>query len=368
MLTLLVGTPGSGKTLFAIDKIIKIANNDSIEFKNIEYVYNNISGFDFEKFKNNKVLFDRFVFDSFYVHLKILYSLFIQNENQDNLDDILQKYCKENKIFNAYFIIDEAHNNFDNQDKIKMWWFTYHRHLNHEILLITQNKSLINTQYRNVPEIFVKAQPRSKAISKNTLRYFNYTEYRMTQKFSTTEIIINDTYFDLYTSGNKSNQKAVGKKYIIMFIIFVLFLIFIFTLFIYKFYFNNPVPKKEEPKKEQIQIPSQTQTYKNQKIETVTNFENLRLFKFTCFDNFCYLEKDSISDKNSEIPFEILKKQIQNVKSDNLFFYQRNKKMIIYILDDAQKFNFIQGVRNDDSFQKVKDIDTNPNLFNQPKG
>ena len=126
--------------------------------------------------------------------------------------------------------------------------------------------------------------------------------------------------------------------------------------------------KKEEPKKAQIQIPSQTQTYKNQKIETVTNFENLRLFKFTCFDNFCYLEKDSNSDKNSEIPFEILKKQIQNVKSDNLFFYQRNKKMIIYILDDAQKFNFIQGVRNDDSFQKVKDIDTNPNLFNQPKG
>ena len=227
MLTLLTGTPGSGKTLFAIDKIIKIANNDSIEFKNIEYVYNNISGFDFEKFKNNKVLFDRFVFDSFYVHLKILHSLFIQNENQDNLDDILQKYCKENKIFNAYFIIDEAHNNFDNQDKIKMWWFTYHRHLNHEILLITQNKSLINTQYRNVPEIFVKAQPRSKAISKNTLRYFNYTEYRMTQKFSTTEITINDTYFDLYTSGNVSKQKLVGQKLIIGFVIFLIAFILI---------------------------------------------------------------------------------------------------------------------------------------------
>jgi hypothetical protein len=103
--------------------------------------------------------------------------------------------------------------------------------LNHEILLLTQNKSLINTQYRNIPELFIKAQPISKAISKTTMRYFNYTDYRMTQKFSTTEIKINDTYFDLYTSGNTSNQKLVGKKYIYMFLFFILFLILIFSFF-----------------------------------------------------------------------------------------------------------------------------------------
>ena len=77
---------------------------------------------------------------------------------------------------------------------------------------------------------------------------------------------------------NTINQHKPFFLFLIKFVLFYL----IFTL-IYKFYFNNPVPKKEEPKKEQIQIPSQTQTYKNQKIETVTNFENLRLFKYNAF-------------------------------------------------------------------------------------
>lgn len=361
MFSLLTGTPGSGKTLFAIDIFIKIANDESDEFKNIEYVYTNISGFKFDRFKDNKVKFDKLVFDSFYVHLKVLYSLFIQNENKDNLDEILQNYCKEHNILNAYFVIDECHNYFDNQDKVKNWWFTYHRHLNHEILLITQNKSLINPQYRNIPEIFIKAQPRSKAISKNVLRYFNYTEYRMTQKFSTTEITINDTYFDLYTSGNKSSQKLVGKKYIYMFIIFFISLISLFVLFIYQLFYNNTTTIQQEPKKEQIQTPinnpvqstnQATQQSNNQTNQTILNTNviqeestNLKLFKFNCFKNFCYYKQDN---KNSlEIPMNILISFVKNIDINRKYFYKENNRLVVYLLIDEDKFIFLQGVRND---------------------
>lgn len=361
MFSLLTGTPGSGKTLFAIDIFIKIANDESDEFKNIEYVYTNISGFKFDRFKDNKVKFDKLVFDSFYVHLKVLYSLFIQNENKDNLDEILQNYCKEHNILNAYFVIDECHNYFDNQDKVKNWWFTYHRHLNHEILLITQNKSLINPQYRNIPEIFIKAQPRSKAISKNVLRYFNYTEYRMTQKFSTTEITINDTYFDLYTSGNKSSQKLVGKKYIYMFIIFLISLISLFVLFIYQLFYNNTTTIQEEPKKEQIQTPinnpvqpinQATQQSNNQTNQTILNTNviqeestNLKLFKFNCFKNFCYYKQDN---KNSlEIPMNILISFFKNIDVNRKYYYKENNRLVVYLLIDEDKFIFLQGVRND---------------------
>lgn len=364
MFSLLTGTPGSGKTLFAIDIFIKIANDESDEFKNIEYVYTNISGFKFDRFKDNKVKFDKLVFDSFYVHLKVLYSLFIQNENKDNLDEILQNYCKEHNILNAYFVIDECHNYFDNQDKVKNWWFTYHRHLNHEILLITQNKSLINPQYRNIPEIFIKAQPRSKAISKNVLRYFNYTEYRMTQKFSTTEITINDTYFDLYTSGNKSSQKLVGKKYIYMFIIFFISLISLFVLFIYQLFYNNTTTIQEEPKKEQIQTPinnpvqstnqatQQSNNQTNQTNQTILNTNviqeestNLKLFKFNCFKNFCYYKQDN---KNSlEIPINILISFVKNIDINRKYFYKENNRLVVYLLIDEDKFIFLQGVRND---------------------
>jgi len=167
MFTLLVGTPGSGKTLYAIDKILKISKNELEEFKNIKYVYTNISGFKFDKFEDSPVVFKNFSMKSFYDHLENLFSIYNINEDKEDLDDLLQDYCRENQLLDCYFIIDEAHNHFDNQDKIKMWWLTYHRHLNHEILFITQNKSIINTQYRNIPEIFIKAQPRSKNILKH---------------------------------------------------------------------------------------------------------------------------------------------------------------------------------------------------------
>ena len=49
MLTLLTGTPGSGKTLFAIDIIIKINSKEAKEFAHIKTIYNNISGFKFNK-------------------------------------------------------------------------------------------------------------------------------------------------------------------------------------------------------------------------------------------------------------------------------------------------------------------------------
>ncbi len=359
MLTLLIGTPGSGKTLFAIDKIIKIANNEDVELKKIQYVYTNISGFNFDKFKDNKVKFDKLVFDSLYVHLKILFSLFIQNENKDDLDIILQAYCKEHNILNAYFIIDEAHNYFDNQDKVKNWWFTYHRHLNHEILLITQNKSLINTQYRNIPEIFVKAQPRSKAISKNILRYFNYTEYRMTQKFSTTEITINDTYFDLYTSGNKSSQKLVGLKYIFMFALFILFFITLFSMFIYRMYFTNPAQAKvqqtqttqpinnQQMQTSTTQINQQMQTQSNPVIEDTTN---LKLFKFNCFDTLCYFQ---FEDKSTfEIPQNILKVYLMDIENDKKYLELKNNRLVIYVLTNETKFNFIkQGVQNENKIE-----------------
>lgn len=367
MLTLLVGTPGSGKTLFAIENIIKIANSEATEFKNIENVYINISGFNFDKFKDNKVKFNKLIFDSLYVHLKILYSLFIQNENKDNLDEILQNYCKENNILNSYFIIDEAHNFFDNQDKVKSWWFTYHRHLNHEILLITQNKTLINPMYRNIPEIFVKAQPRSKAISKNVLRYFHYTEYRMTQKFSTTEITINQTYFDLYTSGNTSNQKQVGLKFIVSFIVALVFLISILGYFIYKFVFSNIYPENiEQSSNPQTQNITKNEIFStNQSLEVpqiqqplVSNDlpkqENLKLYKFNCFEQFCYYKIDK--SNNFEIPLNILREYLLDIDINKQFSELKNNRLFIYVLVDENKFNFIKEVRNEENSNNMLPI------------
>lgn len=343
MLTLLVGTPGSGKTLFAIDKIIKINSNEAKEFEHIEYIYNNIAGFKFEKYIDSKIKNEKLEFNILYVHLSILYKMFLQNETNDKLDNLLQDYCKQHNILNAYFIIDESHNYFDNQDKVKNWWFTYHRHLNHEILLITQNKSLINTQYRNIPELFIKAQPRSKAISKNVLRYFNYTDYRMTQKFSTTEIKVNSTYFDLYTSGNVSNQNLVGRKLIIAFIVFIISFVLIFVYFIYKFWFD--VPKHQVKQNETSQQKQLTTTNTDKKDIDLEKIEPIKkLFKFTCFENICYSKIDL---KSVSLPYDILRNYITT--GENIYLEQRNKRLNVYLVINEDTFNFLLGVRKNEN-------------------
>lgn len=365
MLTLLTGTPGSGKTLLAIDKIIKINSNEAKEFVYIEYIYNNIAGFKFEKYIDSKIKNEKLEFNKLYVHLSMLYKMFLQYESNDKLDDILQNYCKEVNILNAYFIIDEAHNYFDNQDKVKNWWFTYHRHLNHEILLLTQNKSLINTQYRNIPELFIKAQPRSKAISKNTLRYFNYTDYRMTQKFSTTEIKINDTYFDLYTSGNLSNQKLVGFKYIVMFIIFILFAIFIFSYLIYNFFFTNPFENlnnsANQHKSENNKANTKSIQIEDKNIDSEKKEVSKKLFKFTCFENICY---SKIDNETISLPYQIFKDFIST--GENIYLEQRTKRLNVYLVLNEDTFNFLKkGVRTNERFN-IQNI--NPNInFNADK-
>ena len=355
MLTLLTGSPGSGKTLYAIDNIIKIANNEAPEFKYTQNVYTNISGFKFEKFEGNKVNFERLSFDLFYEQLKELFAIYCENEGQDNLDDLLQEYCKEKDILNSYFIIDESHHYFDNQDKIKNWWFTYHRHLNHEILLITQNKSLINVQYRNIPEIFIKAQPRSKAISENVLRFFLYTEYRMTQKFATTEITINKSYFPLYKSGNVSSQKRVGLKYIYSFFAMVLLLIFFFSFLVYKMYFSTPESIKETKQVSQttiqnniIPVPQNitpvTQTIiKNNEVD----LSKLKYMQLLCSYtyNYCLYNKQKIN-----LDFYLRMKNIQNFQEFSLtktidsFF-----SLDVFVSEDFFSIYNKQGVNNEKS-------------------
>lgn len=341
MLSILTGTPGSGKTLLAIDRIIKINSGESKEFEHIENIYNNISGFKFDKYLNSKIKNIKLDFNLLYSHLAILYKMFLQYQNDESLDKYLQDYCKQHNLLNSYFIIDEAHNYFDNQDKIKNWWFTYHRHLNHEILLITQNKSLINTQYRNIPELFIKAQPRSKAISKSVLRYFNYTDYRMTQKFSTTEIKINDTYFDLYTSGNISNQRLVGRKLIIAFIIFLLSFVVIFIYFIYKFWFAVPKhPTQNQNIQQNTTLSTQFQKidFKNEEKEILKKY-----FKFTCFENICYTK---INQNSLSLPYSILRKYILGV--EDVYIETKSKRLNMYFIANEDTFNFLQGVRKNE--------------------
>ena len=249
MITLITGVVGSGKTVYCIQELLKFKLGTT-SYKNHKNILTNIAGFDTSYFLDTEYDYYDLNFTKFYAHLKEMHNLYLKYEDlEDNTDDILIAYAKENKIYDSFIVIDEAHNFFDNQDKVKIWFLTYHRHLHQNIFLITQNKMLINTKYRQLPELFIKALPGTKKITKD-FRYNTYGEFNMKDKISTVVIENRPELFEMYTSGNYTKQKSYSLKPLIVFgssIFLVLSLVI--TLFFVMTPDNLTTEKKEVDKK-----------------------------------------------------------------------------------------------------------------------
>ena len=168
MITYLLGLPGSGKTYFAVDKIY---NNFSTapEAKkdkklNLDICYTNINELNLKKLDNVHLL----DFDILQKHLSELHRMVIKEKSTD---EALIEKLKEYNLYNALFVIDEAHHYFDRKDTVLVWWLSYHRHLYHEIILITQNLSLIESKYKAFSEFFYVAKPQSLTLNRSYFKY-----------------------------------------------------------------------------------------------------------------------------------------------------------------------------------------------------
>lgn len=228
MVSLVVGFPGSGKSYFAVKKIYDILS--STKTQNFEVIYTNIGGIKFDYFPDSQVQFKKLKESDLIEYLTECFKIYELHKNDDNVDDFLIAYSKEQSFYNSLIIFDECHDFFSNQDRIKIFWLTYHRHLNHEIILLTQNKSLINTKYRAIPEQFIEAQPRSKKLFSNTLNYKHYSSFTMrkSDQFNSSSIKTNPAIFNLYQSGNKSTQKSILVKFIVILAFGLIVAIFLF--------------------------------------------------------------------------------------------------------------------------------------------
>ncbi len=217
-----VGNPGSGKTYFAVHEIYTNSQK-------YDYVYTNINGFDFEAFNNVK----EFKFSNIYEHISHLYSIYSSHEDDfsnsdNNIDLVLIEYCKKHDLYKSLFVIDEVHNVFkEKNDNIITWWLTYHRHLFHEFILITQDLSLVNSEYKRIAEFFYKAVDGQKRLFQNRLKYVQYSNYRMYQnsiiKGGGVELKKDDTIYKIYHSGEYKKVNSFVAKYIkILIFLFIL--------------------------------------------------------------------------------------------------------------------------------------------------
>lgn len=359
------GIPRSGKSYKAVVKIYdsfippKLSKFDDFLIKKgikkpfhifYENCYTNINQFNFEI----SPLIHKFDFDEIYNKLNELYVLYMAKKS----DEELIEKAKELNIYKSLFVIDECHNYLKSKENpVLVWWFTYHAHLHQDIILITQDLKLVNDEYKRVAEFFYKAIPQRLRLSKNTFRYRSYSAWQMYQKdyINTEKVKANKKYFDLYISGASVNDTPIFYKYFLLLAFLLLILIFMFKNFMNNFSNVEEDTKKTVPADiinkttDILETPKNQISNENQIITTApadTINQNLKLFKFNCFDKFCYYKIDKKS--TIEIPMNILKSFLMNIDEDKKFTEIKNNRLYIYALVDETKFNFMnKGVTNE---------------------
>lgn len=334
MITFLLGLPGSGKSYYAVDRIYNnfSSNKDAIRDKKVTFknCYTNINEFNFDKLDNVSNL----DFDHLYKILTRLHKLYKEKKT----DAYLVKFLIRVKLKDTLFVIDEAHNHFDREDKVLVWWLSYHRHLYHEIILITQSLALINAKYKKFSEFFYKARASSLTFDK---RYFIYTVFcdsrlALNSKSGVVKVKRRKNVFDLYKSGDSLDSKNVLMKFFIMGVVLLIFLIFV----LYLAFSQTKVEKKQVQKQDQQTqiLPQNSSIQETNSISNHNqNYENMLLIDFKCNKTLCSFFSHSIH-KN------VFNHYVENEQIKIIYTsYKNHAHKIITCELDKSFFTFLKG-------------------------
>ncbi len=352
-----LGVPGSGKTYKAVYSLYsnfginpklkdsKFVHND------VDFAYTNINEIKLDSFDSGTI--KKLDWDLFYDNLTTLHAHYTDKKTDSELIELAKNY----DLFRCLIIIDECHNYLDRNDKVLIWWLSYHRHLHHQIYLITQNLALVYTKYKSFSEFFYVAKSSSLKLFKSKMVYSQFTNSRLSEKSKsgTIKIPFIKEIYDTYHSGANQQSQNILKKFIVIAISF--FILLMFILLSIQSYWTKDLPKEEQiqtPINNPVQQTQTTQSSNNAQtnqtvlIPQVVQEEpviNLKLFKFNCFDTFCYYQQEN---KNTiEIPLNMITSFVKNIDEDKKYFYMEKNRLVMYLLVDENKFNFLKGVQNE---------------------
>jgi zona occludens toxin len=253
MVFFLTGVPGSGKTYYLVNYAEQ--NIEKVDKKTNEKQYlqivHNISGYK----------------RGFYVDFGIDYlpkiislnEYYLEIKKDLNKDDLLIKKAEELGIYKILLIIDECHlyfvNDFSEKGKKQyyalLWFISYHRHLYVDMVLATQNLSLVDYKFKAFAEFYVKAIPSSMRFNLNpfaspkfTYYYFPDSKMWNDTKFKTEKLTAEKRIFDLYTSGDAVKKQKVYLQTLLLIggsliVVGALAILFQYT-------FTRNVPKKDK--------------------------------------------------------------------------------------------------------------------------
>lgn len=345
-ITYCVGNPGSGKSYFAAYKIwenFHDFNTTKKTYENKFYnCYTNINQFKFDEF-DNVIKFD---FEKIKEHLTTLYTMYSNKQT----DEELILYCEDNNLFNSYFVLDEIHNIFKNKDDdVLIWWLTYHRHLHHELLLITQDLSLVHNEYKRIAEFFYKAVDSGKRLFSKKFKYIQFSNYRMYQnsiiKGGGISLEFKQEIFNLYHSGNSGSTKSFVRKYVYIALVFLIISFLGFYIFLNSLKTDETPKIKAEVKTEKTAIAETSEVADDDIIEESIQ-SNTYFYKVKCLYDEC-----SIGSEYENFPISYLNFCLEN---SFVIFYDLKKsfkyQIESFVIFDYPVFeNLKKGISNEEN-------------------
>jgi zona occludens toxin len=246
MVFILTGVPGSGKSYYLVQHAEKELNKIDPITKEKKYkgVLHNISGYKHGYYQD---------FGDFALPRIIeLYDYFLTIKKEKDKDELLIKKSEELSLYKMLLIVDECHlyyiNDVTEEGKKRfyalLWFMSYHRHIYCDLVLATQNLSLIDTKFKAFAEYYVVAVSQSLRIGKN-FKYNHYPSSRLIkkEKYKVEKIKPKKEIFELYTSGDSVKVESAFKSLfkLVGFLLFLLLLAYIFLM--------PDKPKKKEKSK-----------------------------------------------------------------------------------------------------------------------
>ena len=339
MLVYITGIPGSGKTYKAVYHIYKHFGKSS---KNRDerylFCYTNIDGFNFDVVDDRVRKLD---FDALKSNLLVLHDMYKRKAS----DAELIERAKQFEIYKALFVVDEAHNYFQNRDPVLVWWLTYHRHLYQDIYLITQNLSLIESKYKPLAEYFYKAVPSSLRFSKKIFKYNVFVDQRMYKdsKAKVETIKLDPEVFKLYNAGDDTKSPNFLKRFVFFAFLFALITGFVFYFFI-RFFFTSDTSESVSVSKSVSQSSSRGVI-----VSTPTQIDDsFRVINIKCFDSDCFYN-------HKEFDFSTLNYLVSQTSSKYLYAKKLNgtNQVLITLLASPSFINLFRSSNEKDSSRPV---------------
>lgn len=149
-------------------------------------------------------------------------------DNIGNYDNYLKASGLLDELGGSFIVWDECQNDLEENDPIWIRFFSYSRHFEIDMILITQDLSLIHRKYKAFMDKFYFGQNASKRFISKTLRYKVYCDSKEFKKFyiETISLKMTKEIHDFYDSGSYDVGKSQFQKFLFIPVIIIIALYF----------------------------------------------------------------------------------------------------------------------------------------------